>query len=946
VYARKRRIGPLLIAEFVAAIAGLPAQAQLATTSGDDQLSEVIVTGSYIPRTDSETVSPVTVISAQDIANSGLTTVSDVVRTLSADNSGTLPTAFPGAFAAGASGIALRGLTVNSTLVLIDGLRAADYALPDDGVRDFVDLNSIQIGTIERIEVLKDGASSVYGADAIGGVVNIILKKQYQGFNANAEIGQSQHGGGFEKHLDFTAGRGDLGSDRYNAYISAEYQSDNSIGAWQRPFPYNTLDYTSLGGQNKNQNPDIGSGSIYGSVTPATLSTPGDVLTGVPLPGAVSQPLRSCPASAPQTTSAASGNVFCNQDQTGYLYDQPPTERVGLSGRFTVQISDSTQAYLSASYYQNQSHFAGLPPTQIQTTAPNLTTSIALPATIPGPGGIGTVLNPNDPFAAAGEAALINYAFGTLGPLSSYVKNHNMRLVGDLSGSWIGWNYDASFVINHTWLDYELTGNLNYPTLIKDVTDGIYNFINPAANSASVLNTLSPRLTEQDTSDMNTVVLRANRQLFQLPGGPFGMALGTEWRYEAEYDPNFNANPVVQQLGFSQAIGSRNIASADAEFDAPLLKSLELTASGRFDHYSDFGNSFTPKFGFKFKPIEEIMLRGTYSKGFRAPSFAENGSSEVEGFVPGFSACPSPLCTAHGGDGYINSYTLGELTTANPAIKPEKSDSFTLGLVVEPLKAFSASVDYYYIKKTNLISPANQSPALEQYATNGTLPPGFTAIYDNADPAYPNALPRIVTITNPYINLASEYTDGVDLDLRGQFDLEAAGKFTSDLSVSKIISFVFEQPGQPNLQYAGFQSPYNLSSGAGTPQWRGTWTNTWTGGPLRVSAIVYYVGSYKMYGQDLFGVSSSGAIQYTCLNQLINGFSSSGDCRVASFTDTDLTGSYDISTQWQVSFAVQNLFDIKPPLDTPNYGGTNYNPTYTQAGIIGRFFRLGVHFKF
>ena len=177
------------------------------------------------------------------------------------------------------------------------------------------------------------------------------------------------------------------------------------------------------------------------------------------------------------------------------------------------------------------------------------------------------------------------------------------------------------------------------------------------------------------------------------------------------------------------------------------------------------------------------------------------------------------------------------------------------------------------------IFPANQSPALEQYATNGTLPSGFAAIYDNADPAYPNALPRIVTITNPYINLASEYTDGVDLDLRGQFDMEAAGKFTSDLSISKIISFVFEQPGQPNLQYAGFQSPYNLSSGAGTPQWRGTWTNTWTGGPFRVSAIVYYVGSYKMYGQDLFGVSSSGALQYTCLNQLIDGFASAGNCR-------------------------------------------------------------------
>src|SRR5579863_1371559 len=202
--------------------------AQTAPAVASTELQEIVVTGSYIPRTDSETVSPVTIITSADIINSGLTTVADVVRTLSADNSGTLPTAFPGAFAAGASGVAMRGLTVNSTLVLIDGLRAADYALPDDGIRSFVDLNSIQIGTIERVEVLKDGASSVYGADAIAGVVNIILKKSYEGFNANAEVGNSQKGGGFEKHFDFTAGHGSLASDHYNAYVSAEYQIDNA----------------------------------------------------------------------------------------------------------------------------------------------------------------------------------------------------------------------------------------------------------------------------------------------------------------------------------------------------------------------------------------------------------------------------------------------------------------------------------------------------------------------------------------------------------------------------------------------------------------------------------------------------------------------------------------------------------------------------------------------
>jgi iron complex outermembrane receptor protein len=474
--------------------------------------------------------------------------------------------------------------------------------------------------------------------------------------------------------------------------------------------------------------------------------------------------------------------------------------------------------------------------------------------------------------------------------------------------------------------------------LLSDVTNGTYNFVNPSANSAAVLNALAPVDQEIDTSDMDTLVLRANRVLTQLPGGPLGMALGAEWRYEAEYDPNFNANPVIQDLGFSQATGSRSIASGDVEFDVPLLKSLEITASGRFDHYSDFGNSTTPKFGVKFKPIDALMLRGTYSQGFRAPSFAENGSSEVEGFISGFGFCPStPLCSAHGADGYISSYNLGELTTANPNIKPEKSDSYTLGLVIEPIKAFSATFDYYYIKKTNLIYPLNQAPAFAQYAENGTLPAGFSAIYDAPDPLYPGAAPRVLTIINSYVNSASEYTDGVDVDLRGQLALGAAGSFTSDLSVTKIMSFVFEQPGQPNIQYAGLESPYNLSSGAGTPKWRGKWTNTWNDGPITLSAIVYYVSGYGMYGLDVAPV---------CLDILTSGVNNPGNCHVASFTDVDVTASYQLTRQLQLTAAVQNALDAKPPYDPANYAGDNYNPTYSQAGIVGRFIRLGVNFKF
>ncbi len=955
------RIARVLMPAVAAAVATAAAQAQEQPAQTQEALQTVIITGSYIPRIDKETPSPVTTISAEDIEHSGLTTVADVVRSISADNSGTLPTAFAGAFAAGASGIALRGLTVNSTLVLIDGLRAANYALPDDGVRGFVDLNSIQIGTIDRIEVLRDGASSTYGADAIGGVVNVILKKQFQGLIFDAQAGDSQHGGGFERHLDMTAGTGDLGADHYNAYVSVEWETNDRIGVGQRGYPFNTTDFTPFGGLNLNRQPALSTGSDYGSVTPGTLATPGNILTGVPNAGAVSQPLTPCPATAPQATLLG-GNVACNQNQTGYLDDQPPTQRFGITGRFTVQLGDKTEAYLQGSYYNNQSIFPGPDPAQIQIPFPNNTNDIALPVTIPTAAAAAhgvsctavtaptanCALNPNNPFASAGEYALINYSFGqTLGSETTYINNHNLRLVGDISGDWQGWSWDNSYVINHTWLDYSLGAFLNYSQLLTDVANGSFNFIDPAANSAATLTALAPKVTEYDSSDMDTIVFRATRSLATLPGGPLGMAVGAEYRYEAEVDQNFNAPPPeVQGLGFSQAIGSRNIQSVDLELDAPLLESLELNVSGRYDHYSDFGSSTVPKFGFKWKPIQSVALRGTYSQGFRAPSFAENGSAEVEGFIPGFGQAGTPLGNLHGNDGYISSYTLGELNVANPNIKPEKSRSYTGGLVWQPLSSFSAAADYYYIKKTSLITPANQTAALAQYATSFTLPTGFTGVFDLPDPNFPNAPPRILTIASPYINSASEYTDGVDFDFSWRIDMGAFGRLTEEASATRILSFVYEQAGEPNLQYAGYQSPYNLSSGAGTPKDRASLASTWSKGPVTLSADVYYVGAYKMYGQDLFGIGANNQVVYTCLTSIINAVSTStGDCRVGSFTVLNLTGSYQINAQWQINAAVENAFDKLPPTDLPSYNGVNYNATYSQAGIVGRFFRVGFRFS-
>lgn len=904
------------------------------------QLQTITVTGSAIPRIDTETPSPVTVITAAQIARSGFTTVADVVRSISADNSGSIPNAFGLGFAAGSSGVALRGLTVNSTIVLIDGKRAASYPLSDDGQRSFVDLNTIPLAAVERIEVLKDGASSIYGADAIAGVVNIILRPGYKGVEGTADIGTSQHGGGFTKKATFLAGGGDLDTDHYNAYFSAQYEMDNPIYNRDRNFPFNTGDLTALGGPNGNAGLGAGAnpGSVYGSVAPGTLTGSGGFVSGVTqVPNSLYQPLQACGANSVTTT--ISTGTYCQQNFVNQFSQvQAKMQQGGLYGRMTVKINDTTRAYLSASYMEFKTNTA-LTPSQIQNGTPNNTNGIALPPTLTTGANAGQ-LNPNDPFAAAGQYALINYAFGDI-PAGIDYDNHNLRVVGDIAGTFGDWNYEASLALNHDWLHVDQFGLISYPALLSAITSGSYNFLNPSANSSSVLAALAPPVTKTSTSDMDVLDLSGNRTLWDLPGGSMGLAVGAQFRHEAQNDPALNPNATYQGLGIAQTVGKRDVSGVYTEFDMPLLQSLEVDASGRFDHYTDVGNNFSPKVGFKFKPYDWIAVRGTYSKGFRAPSFAENGSSSAQGFVT-FTP-PSSFGAAHGGNAYSTvPYALSEYTVANPAIKPEKATNFTFGVVVQPASWLNASLDYYNIKKTNVIAGPDYGDAINSYFNNNGVitVPGVTVVPDRADPAFPSALPRPIEFIGEYTNQNSLKTTGVDLDLQGHFDFGNGWHYISELQGTQIFMWQLILANGTVQSFVGTQGPYNLSSGAGTPRTRGSWSNTIEYGPMTVTGTLYYTSGYAEIGEDV-GV---GPGECLALNAAGTGFLPPS-CHIGSFTSFDLTGSYAINNHISITGSIMNLFDRAPPFDPANYAAINYNPTYSYSGIVGRFFNLGVKLK-
>lgn len=941
-------MGGLLIASPAAAQDnGSPAQSSAApktsTDSADTNGKDIVVTGTLFRRTDTETPSPVTILSADTLKKAGINNVSDAVRSISADSSGSIPTAFANGFGAGSSAVSLRGLTVNSTLTLIDGMRTANYPLSDDGQRSFVDLNTIPDAIVDRVEVLKDGASSSYGADAIGGVVNIIMKKEITGVAGTLEGGVTQRGDGGEQRATLTLGTGKLKERGFNVYISGEYQHDDPIWSRNRGFPFNTADLTRIGGDNNQAGSVVPGSTTSALVAPTTQMTPGNILSGS---GAATGPFQILnPNGCTGTTSPVSGALGsgCTQNTVAdYGQIAPEQTRFGVTGHATVQVNDQTQAYLMASYYQNEVLAAG-GPANIRSINPINTQNIILPAIL-----ANGQLNPNNPYAASGQPAMIRYLFGDI-PASSDYKNHVLRAAAGIDGAFgNGWTYSVSGTIAHSWLDMTQNGYLNLAALTSAINNGTYNFVDPTQNSAAVRSALSPTVHTQATTDLDMIQGVITKEVVQLPGGPLQVGVGGSFRYEAQNDPNQNPNLTTLGLNQFSAVGHRTVESGYFEINAPILTSLEIDGSGRYDHYQEGYNRFSPKIGVKFMPFKQLALRGTFSKGFRAPSFAETSGSVI-GFTSSKAPCSVQVqhgatasgsnCT--GGSAYNQSYSIGFNTVGNPNIKPELSQSFTAGAVVQPTPWLSFTADYYNIKKTDVISGGPLSnQALAAFYGNGTMPAGYSVTPDVIDPAFPNAPLRALFVNSPFANAAALKTSGIDVSAQVQLHRDDL-RFTSRAEATYILHYLFKPSAdQPYTDFVGTQSPYVTSSGAGTPQWRGNWQNSVDYGPYSLTATTYYVSGYKAVGFDQFGtMDCNGGNTY-------QGSDPNFNCHVRRFIDVDLTGSVKVNDKFTFYANVINLTDAKAPLNAGNYAATNYNPTYTQIGAVGRTFRFGANFRF
>lgn len=927
---------------FLAASLCLQAQEQAAAPA--QTLDTVVVTGTLIKRADFDTPSPVQVLTAEDMKDSGYTSISEVLRSLSANGQGTLTQTNPYSFAGGASGIALRGLTVGATLTLIDGERMVAYPLTDDGQRSFVDVNSIPLSVVERVEVLKDGASSEYGSDAIAGVVNVILKKSFTGFEVEAEGGQTGRSDGATERVNAIGGIGDLQSDGYNAYLSVEWRHQDEIFLNSRSGLWTNLNWIPYGGVNLNQ----GAGSAY---TAQDVAYPNS-LTGYLV--------------NPNTLAVDGSEIYLNNactdtkmfaDQCTYLDRrleiQPQTGNLNVLGRFTKNVGDDWQFIATGSVFRSEAEQVGLHASINPDTLPN----VALE-----PGGVPTVVNPSlfpitvpasYPGNTFGQAAPLVYNFPELGQTTTQYVTNTYRLFADLKGKLAGWDLDATAGLMYAAVTEKTSAELNFVALQNALNNG---YILGSSRGAALF---APIEEVTDSNTLEDVDLRATRTLIQLSGGPLslGAGVGFDHRFLDAPAPPTVANG-AQFGSLAYAIGGQTNYAAYTELVAPVFKPLELDAAVRWDHYNSYGGSVTPKFGVKYVPLKQLAFRGTYGQGFRAPNPAEAGTA---GSLFSDGVFPDPVLCKQNAQGQqlpgsfpltCNLVPTG-LQTTNSNLKPEKSTNYTLGVIMTPIEQVKLSVDYWDIKiKQDIVSASElvdlgvplqslqfnivRGPPvpLQQVQANGSLATALTPVG------------LILAQEFPYVNATQTEVNGVDVDLDSHVELGVIGKLSASLNYTRMLHYYLTAPGGFTTDLAGTHGPTGVSGDTGNPKDRAVLSLSWDRGPWDVTTTINYTGAFNLTDPSIGIESCSDSVLNS--GKWVNPYSGPPSfCEVHHFIDVNLYAEYAFSDHLRVHGSVLNLFNTPPPLDLQTYGSAgNYSNAFHDAGAIGRFYNLGASYKF
>ncbi len=902
--------------------------AQAQNPTPDNKLERVEVTGSSIKRLDGEAALPVEVIKREDIAKTGVTTAAELLQKITSNVGGLTDGASTSDVMGGQrgfNGANLRGLGTSSTLVLLNGRRLANFASPGDNAG--VDLNSIPAGAIQRVEVLKDGASAIYGTDAMGGVINFITRKDYQGADLSAYVLGTQQGGAGKRSFSASAGTGDLARDRYNAFISLDLQKTDRLEATQRDF----IKEYDLPGRLPPQtssttfpaNVDLSTAQLA-ALNAFVLANPGTAIKGTNSngtwnPGGPNSGARrvnfgraSCTGSDNPNSVVPDG--FGGREGCSYDYMKgselyPNSDKRSLLGRATFQIADDHQLFTEVLLAQANTDYAASP----ATVRFRVASGISLPASLQ---------------AVTGVTGPLDFRFRLedAGRRTSRVESESSRFVAGAEGRFGSWDYTTALnYSSNKATDADLSGWVSFSKLEAGIRDGKYNpFVRATDSSAGRAFMESIRINDATRFSKGTSTsldAKLTRSLATLEGGDLMLALGAELRREkVEFSATdaLKANDVNGDRSSSGALladdqHTRNVSGMFAELSAPFTKTLEGQLAIRHDSYGGVFDQRTgvtspktsttnPKLGLSYRPSKQLLARASYGTGFRAPSVSEL-------FLPVRSSSTNS---------YVRDPVSGEVAQmpidrySNPSLKPEKSKQASLGVVFEPSRNWNGSIDYWRIRKSDIISDIGE----ETIFTNPVYYNNPAIVVRDSDGVVEN-----VIVTKE--NRGKLNTSGFDVSLAWRGEQTDWGRFGASVSGTLVTEYKFStDPRSPLVDGLG-----RFRDDKAVQRWRHKLSMDWERGPLTLTLTNNYMAGYR--DQNTPGLAAEAW----------------NNRDVSAYSLWDLSGVYKLSPELRLRVGVLNLLDTAPPFTNQSrYFQVTWDPTYGDPR--GRSFFASLNYSF
>lgn len=924
----------------VALCGAIATEARAQAAPEPNAAQRIEITGSSIKRIDAETALPVQVVTRREIERSGVTSVEQLLQSIAAVSSmgGMNGATGAGTSTYGSSTVSLRGLGEERTLVLVNGRRVAPFA---SGGGAAVNINTIPLAAIERVEILKDGASSVYGSDAVAGVVNFILSKSFRGVELGAKFGTpTRSGGGKSTGASIVAGFGDLGAGAggFSATLAASFEKDESLASRDRGFsrtgvvpPF--LDAGATGQGNIEGAYTPGSGAPYTPAQEATRPQPG--FGGSPGAG-YGNPLAAsgqCAAInmylSPFPTTR--GSPFCAFDSPAFLDLLPERELATFSGNFGLRLNERHELFGDV-LYSRSVVTQSIQPSPLRR---NFMTTDSLFFS----SGVDPVLliRPNNPAYQIAADYLTAQGFGSIvgqplavtarvfdfGPRVQKSTGDQWRLVLGSRGSLFGQDYEAALVHNESKMREVVPQGYFSQVAFARVVNQPDSDYNPWSLTQS--DEFQRRLAEANVqytgdtlrarSKSTGVDARLTGELFPAPAGPSQYAVGTQYRQENYVlDPSaaFLTGDIAGLGGAQPGVDvKRKIGSAFAELALPLTKTLEANASVRWDKYSAVGNATTYKTSLRWAPLRSVVVRASLGSGFRAPTLEDL-------YEPQSLQTSEQFTDPDTGETNLQ---VPSINGGNPALKPEKSRQRSIGVVLSPIENLTLGIDWFRIKMTNTIVEPSAQLVVSRFRAGDPSYQGLVDVDGNGD---------IVLIRQIAQNTGALDLSGVDVDLRYRWKLDDAGRIDLGFNGTYMIKFDETTPGGDVSHKVG-----TVVDGAGNPvigsedggvvlRWKHTLSATWTQGPWSLTLAQNFAKGYE-----------DGRRQFDGERHFVPGF-----------TTYDAQVGYEGIKNLRLALGVRNLTDRDPPLHVPvsnqfqsGYDSSQYDPR-------ARFVYVSAAYKF